>query len=169
MKIQWFVIALMLIFVSWEIPCQGNGTGSPSGGGGSSSSNQAKNGEDYQKAQEIAVLYSQGLAASKDADYPKAINYFQKVLEKRPDNPDALNMLAHSQRKIGLINEAIENYWKALKLRPNFPEAREYLGEAYIQATLQEMKTLKGYGKDGKEQLEDLTEAFKDAAKNIKD
>jgi len=168
MKNKWVVFALALFFVGLELPCQGNGTSSPAGGG-SSPAAQDRNGEDYQKAQQVALLYSQGLAASKDADFSKAIDLFERALRIRPDDPDILNMVAHSQRKIGLINEAIENYWKALKIRPNFPEAREYLGEAYIQAAMQEMKTLKGYGDNGKEQLEDLTEAFKDAAKDIKD
>ena len=73
-------------------------------------------------------------------------------------------MLAFSQRKLGKFDDAFANYSKALKLRPRFPEAREYLGEAHIQAALREIETLKSYGVDGKEQLGDLVKALKDAA-----
>ncbi|MDD5692605.1 MAG: tetratricopeptide repeat protein, partial [Candidatus Omnitrophica bacterium] len=64
-------------------------------------------------------------------------------------------------------DESLETYKKALELRPRFPEAREYLGEAYIKAALREIKTLKGYGVDGEENLEDLVKAFKEAAAGL--
>lgn len=73
-------------------------------------------------------------------------------------------MLAHTQLKLGMIEESLENYKKALKLRPRFPEAREYLGEAYIQAALRELETLKSYGTEAAEQSEDLVNEFKKAA-----
>lgn len=112
-------------------------------------------------------LYDQGLAASQANDYQKALPLFEAALRQDPNNPDVLNMLAHTQRKIGLIDEALTNYKKALELRPKFPEAREYLGEAYIQAALREVEVLKGYGSDGKEELEDLTKDIKEAAQKI--
>ena len=98
-------------------------------------------------------LYDQGIAASQANDFQKALPLFEQALRNDPNNPDILNMLAHSQRKIGLIDESLANYKKALELRPNFPEAHEYLGEAYIQAALREVETLKNYGNDGKEEL----------------
>jgi hypothetical protein len=74
-----------------------------------------------------------------------------------------LNMLAHSQRMLGMIDDAIENYKKALSLRPIFPQAREYLGEAYIQAALREIEILKNYGSSGDEFRNDLVSALKAA------
>src|SRR5580704_9363078 len=98
-------------------------------------------------------LYDQGLAASQANDFQKALPLFEQALRNDPNNPDVLNMLAHSQRKIGLIDESIANYNKALQLRPRFPEAREYLGEAYIQAALREVEILKSYGSDAGDEL----------------
>lgn len=112
-------------------------------------------------------LYDQGLAASQDNDFQKALPLFEQALREDPNNPDILNMLAHTQRKIGLIDEALANYKKALELRPKFPEAREYLGEAYVQAAMREVETLKNYGSDGKEELEDLTKDIKEAAQKL--
>jgi tetratricopeptide (TPR) repeat protein len=125
-------------------------------------------------AQATLSLYDQGVAAGNSGDYAKAIDLFQQALKADPDNPDILNMLAHAQRKSGpmddvLMDAAMDNYWKALKIRPNFPEAREYLGEAYLQGLLKQAILLKGYGAGGKEQLKALIEAFDEVGKQIKD
>ena len=112
-------------------------------------------------------LYDQGIAANQANDFQKALPLFEQALRQDPHNPDILNMLAHTQRKIGLIDEALANYKQALVLRPKFPEAREYLGEAYVQAAMREVETLKSYGSDGQEQLEDLRNDIKEAAQKL--
>ena len=112
-------------------------------------------------------LYDQGVRADKAGDDKAALQYFRQALAQDRKNPEIINMLAHSERKLGMLNEAILDYWKALRLRPRFPEAREYLGEAYIQAALAEIATLKSYGEDGEEQREDLIKAFKAAAAGL--
>ena len=114
-----------------------------------------------------ASLYDQGVQANNNNDFQKALPLFEQALRADPNNPDVLNMLAHSQRKIGLIDESIANYKKALELRPRFPEAHEYLGEAYIQAAMREVETLKNYGNDGKEELEDLSGDIKEATQKL--
>jgi tetratricopeptide (TPR) repeat protein len=115
----------------------------------------------------VVSLYDQGIDESNKNDFQKALPLFEQALRADPNNPDVLNMLAHTQRKIGMIDEALANYKKALELRPRFPEAHEYLGEAYIQAALREIETLKSYGNDGHEELEDLNGFMKDAAQKI--
>jgi len=115
-----------------------------------------------------ANWFAQGKAALKAKDFAKAEKCFAEAARIEPNNPDTLNELAYSQRKQGKLDDAFTNYGKALKLRPKFPEAREYLGEAHIQAALREIETLKSYGGDGKEELEDLTKALQDAAASVK-
>jgi tetratricopeptide (TPR) repeat protein len=112
-------------------------------------------------------LYNDGVVASDKGNYYKALDLFTQALKLDPNNPDIMNMLAHTQRKQGLLDDAMMNYWFALKLRPNFPESREYLGEAYIQALLKEMDALKGEGDKGKEQLAILMKAFQDAEAQV--
>jgi tetratricopeptide (TPR) repeat protein len=129
---------------------------------------------DSATVQATLSLYDQGVAAGNSGDYPQAIDLFQRALKADPNNPDILNMLAHAQRKAGpmddvLMDAAMDNYWKALKIRPDFPEAREYLGEAYLQGLLKQAVLLKGYGPNGKEQLKALIEAFDEVGKQIKD
>jgi tetratricopeptide (TPR) repeat protein len=159
------VVALVLAWVVSRTVSYGSGNSSP----------QSQPGDDNSK--KVADLYSRGMAATQANDFQKALDLFGQALQLEPNNPDVLNMLAHSQRKacvrhdgtmdIGLMDEAMENYWKALRIKPKFPEAREYLGEAYLQAALNEVKTLKSYGKDGEEQLKDLNKALKEAADGL--
>jgi len=130
-----------------------------------SPADMARNDQPQNKA--VASLYDQGVEANNNNDFQKALSLFEQALSADPDNPDILNMLAHAQRKIGLIDESIANYKKALELRPRFPEAHEYLGEAYIQAAMREVETLKNYGNDGREELEDLSEDIKEAAQKL--
>ena len=112
-------------------------------------------------------LYDQGVAADKAGDNTAALEYFRKALKKDKNNPEILNMLAHSERKLGMLVEAMDDYWKALKIRPHFPEAREYMGETYIQAALAEISTRKSYGPEGEEGRKALVKAFKDAAASL--
>ncbi len=112
-------------------------------------------------------FYEKGLTAVEAEEYQEAAKFFELAMRKDRKNPDILNMLAYSRRKLGQIDEALELYHKALKRRPRFPEAREYLGEAYLQAALREIDTLRGYGAEGAEALEELIEAFKHAASNL--
>lgn len=124
--------------------------------------------------QKAISLYDQGVAASKANDYQKAVDLFQQALKADPDQPDILNMLAHAQRKLGpmddeLMDAAMDNYWKALKIRPNFPEAREYLAEAYLQGIVKQITLLKTYGDKGKDQLAVLETAYQEVGKQFND
>jgi tetratricopeptide (TPR) repeat protein len=114
-----------------------------------------------------ADAYHQGVAATKQKNYSRAVELFQQALQADPHNPDVLNMLAFSLRKTGHLDEAFDYYRQALEIKPQFPEAREYLGEAHLQAALREIQTLKSYGTDGREDLKDLTKTFKTAAANL--
>ena len=120
------------------------------------------------KPPKAADWFAQGKAALKAKDFAKAEKCFTEADRVEQNNPETLNELAFSQRKQGKLDDAFANYAKALKLRPKFPEAREYLGEAHIQAAIREIETLKSYGADGKEELADLVKALKDAAASVK-
>ncbi len=115
-----------------------------------------------------AELYEVGRVAVQAKDFSKAVELFTQAHQLDPKNPDILNQLAYSQRHSGKLDQAIENYKLALKLKPNFAEAREYLGEAYLQAALRELATLKTYGEAATEEHEELQAALKEAAAGLK-
>ena len=120
-----------------------------------------------QEKKPVVSLYDRGVEASKNSDYQEALRLFDQASRQDRSNPDIFNMLAHTQLKLGMVDAALENYKKALLIRPKFPEAREYLGEAYIQAAKREIETLKSYGSEGNENLDDLVKAFKNAAADL--
>jgi len=106
--------------------------------------------------------FEQGKRAVNSGDYKAASGYFQTVLKEQPNNPDALNMLAFSERKQGNLDDAFAHYAKALSLRLRFPEAREYLAEAHLQAAVKEYHQLQQYGAEGREETEELKKEIKE-------
>jgi tetratricopeptide (TPR) repeat protein len=119
------------------------------------------------KRADPAELFKQGSLLAEQEKYSAALPLFERANRIDSNNPDTLNMLAFTQRKLGDLDDALVNYGKALKLRSRFPEAREYRGEAYVQAALREIKILRSYGPSAEHELKDLIETFKDAAKTL--
>ncbi len=114
-------------------------------------------------------LYDKGMAAVKAKDYEKALEQFQAAEKLEPRNADALNMIAYSNRKLGRLKVAFTYYNKALAVRERFPEAREYLGEAHLQAAILQAQVLESYGDEGSAQLAELVHAFEAATAALKE
>lgn len=101
-----------------------SGGGSSGGGGGTLTiTSDSDANADYQKAQ----------SAIAGADYKTAAELLQKVLTRQPDNPDVLNLMGFSERKMGEASTALMYYKKALDLQPTHIGANEYLGELYLE------------------------------------
>lgn len=82
-----------------------------------------------------------------------------------PGNANAWNLLAFSQRHLGDLKSARENYDKALALDPNHKGAREYLGQMFLllndlASAQQELAALVAICPQGCEQREDLHQAI---------
>ena len=80
-----------------------------------------------------AAEYARAQTAIAQVDYETAIGHLDKVLAAQPNNPDVLNLMGFSKRKLGDQSEALEYYNKALDLQPNHFGANEYLGELYLE------------------------------------
>ena len=108
--------------------------------------------------------YNTGLELVEAGDFEKAFKEFGRANKERKNDPEILNMLAFTTRKLGRLDEAFEIYAQALSVRSEFPQAREYLGEAHIQAALEQVRILRGYGPSADEELRQLLSAFEEAA-----
>jgi tetratricopeptide (TPR) repeat protein len=62
--------------------------------------------------------------------YGEALALLATVESK--ENPRALNAMGFATRKLGNVDGALPYYARALALEPNYVQAREYLGEAYL-------------------------------------
>ena len=77
--------------------------------------------------------YNRGVRARVAKDWPTAVGAFRRAVDLSPDNADAWNELGYALRNVGRYQDSLDAYDVALRLRPNFPEALEYLGEAYVK------------------------------------
>jgi len=77
-------------------------------------------------------LKQQGWKLAYAGDFDAAISLFSLVVDK--NDPEALNGLGYSHRKLGKLQDGIAYYTKALKINPDYILAREYLGEGFVAA-----------------------------------
>lgn len=109
-------------------------------------------------------LYEQGEALALAGQYENALEALGAV--KDPPDPRVLTMSGYAKRKLGRFDEGIRDYLDALALDPDNADAREYLGEAYVEtgkmdlarAELDRIKAICG-GRDC-EQYRDLAAAI---------
>ena len=65
--------------------------------------------------------------------YSQAFTKLEKALKKDKKNPDILNYMGFTSRKIGNFEIAEKFYLKGLSINPNHNGINEYLGELYVQ------------------------------------
>ncbi len=69
-------------------------------------------------------------ALAKADRYQEALDVLD--LLDNPNTPRALNYRGYATRKLGRTDDGIGYYLKSVALDPNYPQVREYLGEAYV-------------------------------------
>ncbi len=65
--------------------------------------------------------------------YGEARAKFQEATQRDAGLAEAWNNLGYARRKLGDYEAALAAYARALALRPDYPEALEYRGEAYLR------------------------------------
>ena len=98
--------------------------------GSSSSSNYDKGASIIKKAKK---LESKGKIEKANTRYKKALEYLMKFNEKNPNQPDTLNYLGFTLRKLGNYEEAEKYYLEGLNIKPDHHGINEYLGELYVK------------------------------------
>jgi tetratricopeptide (TPR) repeat protein len=94
--------------------------------------------ERHQSPAEVSAdsEYNRGGRARVAKDWTAAADAVRKAVGFRADFPEAWNEPRCALRNQGRYPDSLAAYDRALKLRPNFPEALEYLGEAYVKPRL---------------------------------
>jgi tetratricopeptide (TPR) repeat protein len=64
--------------------------------------------------------------------YAAALAKFRQATDLDPTLYEAWNYLGYTSRKLGNYDDALPAYDKALSLKPGYPDALEYRGEAYL-------------------------------------
>ena len=73
-----------------------------------------------------------GKQAIEAGDWERAATFLERAAEASPRNADVFNLLAYSYRHLDRLDDAFENYARALGLDPKHLGAHEYIGEAYL-------------------------------------
>jgi len=77
--------------------------------------------------------FKDGVRSVRAEDFAVAVEIFSAILADDPNNADAYNYLAFSQRNLGQTDAAMANYEKALTLNPKHKGALEYQGELFLK------------------------------------
>ena len=65
--------------------------------------------------------------------YAQAFKKLEKAYKTDKKNPDILNYMGYTTRKVGNFDQAEKFYLEGLKIKPNHNGINEYLGELYVQ------------------------------------
>jgi len=75
-------------------------------------------------------LTEYAFALASASRYQEALDVLD--LLDNPNTPRALNYRGYATRKLGRLDEGIGYYLQSIELDPEYPQVREYLGEAYV-------------------------------------
>ena len=102
----------------------------------SSSNGSSKIKSDYEKAVSLiksAKKYDKkGKSDKAEKRYKKAFKLLLVSNKKKPNNPDILNYLGFTSRKLGEFEKGENYYLEGLAIEPNHIGINEYLGELYV-------------------------------------
>ena len=65
--------------------------------------------------------------------YTQAFSKLEKAYKSDKKNPDILNYMGYTTRKVGNFKKAEKFYLEGLKIKPDHNGINEYLGELYVQ------------------------------------
>ena len=106
---------------------------------GSDSSSDSSSNEDSLYKDAVKLVKRAGKLEKKDKTdkakklYSQAFSKLEKAYKSDKKNPDILNYMGFTSRKVGNFDQAEKFYLKGLNINPNHNGINEYLGELYVQ------------------------------------
>ena len=100
--------------------------------------------------------------------YKEALEYLYKANKENSLDPDTLNYLGFTTRKLGNFEDAEIYYNMGLKLNPNHVGINEYLGELYVQTNRldkakERLRILENCNCEEYKELKDIIEGKKES------
>ena len=105
----------------------------------SSSSSGSENSKESLYDDAVKLVKRAGKLEKKDKTekakklYAQAFKKLEKAYKIDKKNPDILNYMGFTTRKVGNFDQAEKFYLEGLKIKPNHNGINEYLGELYVQ------------------------------------
>jgi len=88
----------------------------------------------WETVEEAKKELAAGKADSAKKRFGKALKKFDEATQIDPSYYRGWNMVGFCSRKTGDLKRAFEAYQKCLSIEPEYAEAHEYLGEAYLMS-----------------------------------
>jgi tetratricopeptide (TPR) repeat protein len=88
----------------------------------------------YDMTEEAKALDKAGKTGDAKKKYGKALKQFESAVDRDNNYYQAWNMIGFCSRHSGDLQKAFAAYQKCLSIAPDYEEAHEYLGEAYLQS-----------------------------------
>ena len=108
------------------------GSDSSSSSGGSESSKESLYDDAVKLVKRAGKLEKKGKPNKAKKLYAQAFKKLEKAYKSDKKNPDILNYMGFTTRKIGNFDQAEKFYLKGLSIKPNHNGINEYLGELYV-------------------------------------
>lgn len=138
--------------------------------GSSSDSNSSKTKSHYDKAVSHINLAKKdeknGKTKKANKKYEKALKLLVKSNLEKPNDPDTLNYLGFTTRKLGDFSNGEKYYLQGLAIDPNHIGINEYLGELYVvtnrvDLAKERLQVLKGCNCEEYSELKEIIEGKK--------
>ena len=126
-----FLIFLSCLIISTNLIAAGGDGGGGSGGNGDSK--EALYDDAVKLVKRAGKLEKKEKTEKAKKLYTQAFKKLEKAHISDKKNPDILNYMGFTSRKVGNFDKAESFYLKGLSLKPNHNGINEYLGELYVQ------------------------------------
>ena len=124
-------ILLVTLFLSTSLMAAGSDSSSSSGG--SESSKETLYDDAVKLVKRAGKLEKKAKPNKAKKLYAQAFKKLEKAYKTDKKNPDILNYMGFTTRKVGDFDQAEKFYLEGLKIKPNHNGINEYLGELYVQ------------------------------------
>ena len=124
------IFRIVLIFLILSL---GSAFAAGGGGGSDDTSSDALYKSSVSLIKRAGKLEKKDNKAKAEKLYAQAFEKLNEALKKDKKNPDILNYMGFTSRKIGNFSEAEDYYLRGLAIDPKHNGINEYLGELYVQ------------------------------------
>ena len=150
------IFRIILVFLILSL---GSAFAAGGGGGSDDTSSDALYKSSVSLIKRAGKLEKKDNKAKAEKLYSQAFKKLSEALKKDKKNPDILNYMGFTSRKIGNFSEAEDYYLRGLAIDPKHNGINEYLGELYVQTdridkAKERLKVLKNCNCDEHDELE---------------
>ena len=126
-------ILLITLFLSTSLMAAGSDSSSSSSSSGSENSKESLYDDAVKLVKRAGKLEKKDKTEKAKKLYAQAFKKLEKAYKIDKKNPDILNYMGFTTRKVGNFDQAEKFYLEGLKIKPNHNGINEYLGELYVQ------------------------------------